>query len=176
MAGGKTGGILSGRPSSTHQKTVMEGGCHALKRAAGLGYIPGAAVTIKTHAGSAGKRQCVLTADGGVAKAKTTTAGKGRRKNTAVLSLPSDCITKIAQALVASRNNHTVIILGMVNKQYHQVIAPDAALWYAMYMHWRGPPTPSRTVVSTGGRGMVRLLPSIPRTLPNFRDLGMSIS
>lgn len=167
LAGGKSSTIL-GAPTTVPDE--MEGESHeqrhtALKRAVGLGYTPGGAAERRL---ASVKRPCVVV--------KTSGDGAGRRKHgRAVLSLPSDCILKIVQALVKSKDNHTVIILGMVNKQYRQVIAPDVDLWYAMYMHWRGPPTPSRTVVSMGGKGTVRLLPSIPRTLPNFRDLGMSI-
>lgn len=144
----------------------MEGQGHSdkghyppFKRAAGLGYTPGGPV----------KQPCVP------AKTKTNTVIK-RRKDRAALDLPSECILHIASHLVQAKQDLSVILMSMVNKQYWQTIGNDAQLWYNMYMHWRGPITPSPQRVSMMGRGVVRLMPSIPRTLPNFRDLGMSIA
>jgi hypothetical protein len=80
-------------------------------------------------------------------------------------------IEYIVDLLVDGRAALSVIMLGMVNKEFSQEIQNNMAIWYKMYRQWRGPTKDQPSSVMRTGRGMVTLLPTIPRTLPNFRDL-----
>lgn len=139
-----------------------------VKRAAGLGYVPGGPA----------KRPCVTGKDKPMRtnQSNDNKLVTAKKKHKAVPDLPSECIHHIALHLVKAKQDHAVIIMSMVNKQYWQTVGNDAQLWYEMYTHWRGPLAPAAAKPSLTGRGWVRLMPSIPRSLPNFRDLGLSIA
>lgn len=90
--------------------------------------------------------------------------------------IPDILLGHTLDTLVRTRSPLSVILLSMVNKQFHQALNGDIRLWYRLYLTWRGPihatqPGPIRT-----GRGLVTLHPTVPRSLPNFRDLSPSLT
>ena len=97
-----------------------------------------------------------------------TRSGK-RIRGTCREPLPSDVLDVILQRMVDSRAGLSIIKLSMVNKAFRQGVNANLKIWYKLYLHWRGPiqrevPRPINTP-----RGVVRLRPTLPTTVPNFR-------
>jgi hypothetical protein len=85
--------------------------------------------------------------------------------------LPSELLDKILACMVESRSGLSVIKLGMVNRYFRQAVGQNLRVWYQLYLHWRGPidPAPAVRTVRTP-RGLLRLRPTLPSTVPNFRN------
>jgi hypothetical protein len=101
---------------------------------------------------------------------------KGKRAKTLTrrppsLDLPSELLDKILSYMVESRSGLSVIKLGMVNRYFREAVGQNLKIWYQLYLHWRGPINPDQRVrtVQTP-RGVVRLRPTLPTTVPNFRN------
>jgi hypothetical protein len=88
---------------------------------------------------------------------------------------------RILEHLAERRAGGSVVVLGMVNRAFRAHIANNAQLWYKLYLHWRGPvmarPTPSvqRPYLQFRQPGVVQLVPTTPRTVPNFRTRTLSM-
>jgi hypothetical protein len=96
---------------------------------------------------------------------------------------------KITDQLVKMRAGGSVIVLGMVNRAFRQHVDTSHPMWYALYLQWRGPVTyPSSSVpplrpyahgnpMAMAARvpAVARLVPTTPRTVPNFRTRSLSI-
>jgi hypothetical protein len=125
--------------------------------------------------GLGGKRKDLPYVPGAPVKRSRCAAGGNtkvlRRRTEASPVLPSDVMDKILSILVEKRAAAAVMMLSMVNKNLHASIVGDRKLWYQLYLHWRGPTVFYRE----GGKGIVRLMPSTPRTVPNFRLKGLSL-
>lgn len=80
---------------------------------------------------------------------------------------------KVIQILATNRDNESIIILSMVNRALRRQINSDAQMWYKMYLQWRGL-LQTRTYTKPGVK-TVCLVPTMPRTLPNFRPRSLSI-
>jgi hypothetical protein len=94
------------------------------------------------------------------------------------LSLPAETEDKILEILAADRSCHAIMRLSMVNRGWRETIQNNLEVWHSLYRLWRGPIVPSE-VSKTGTqdvRRMVRLNPTTPRSLPNFRHKSPSIS
>jgi hypothetical protein len=105
----------------------------------------------------------------------------GKRKTAAnYASLPQEVFDKILGALVSDRKPLSVMLLSMVNREFRRAVDSNLKAWHQLYLLWRGhmlKPMPksmgmegvARTIVGKKG-GLVRLVPTIPRSVPNFRD------
>jgi guanylate kinase len=85
---------------------------------------------------------------------------------------------KILEILAADRNALSIMRLSMVNRGWRETVENNLQIWHTLYRYWRGPIVPSE-VSKTGlqdARRMVRLNPTTPRSLPNFRHKSPSIS
>ena len=94
------------------------------------------------------------------------------------LSLPAETEDKILEILAADRNALSIMRLSMVNRGWRETVENNLQIWHTLYRYWRGPIVPSE-VSKTGlqdARRMVRLNPTTPRSLPNFRHKSPSIS
>jgi hypothetical protein len=85
-------------------------------------------------------------------------------------ALPSDVLEKILLFMVEDHALLSVVKLSMVSKRMNQEISNNLVIWYKMYLHWRGPITNQTRSISATRGGVVSLRPTIPRSLPNFRD------
>jgi hypothetical protein len=85
--------------------------------------------------------------------------------------LPLELLDKILSCMVESRSGLSVIKLSMVNRYFRQAVSQNLKIWYQLYLHWRGPvhPAPAVRTVQTP-RGLLRLRPTLPTTVPNFRN------
>lgn len=87
----------------------------------------------------------------------------------------TDVLERILKIMVQRHEGLSVIKLSMVNKWFHQEISQNVEVWRELYTHWRGPLT-KPTRLDINGNPLARLRPSIPRSLPNFRDKPPRIS
>lgn len=120
----------------------------------------------RPSAGSTGKRTYVPGAP--VAEGRKRQRQE-RRARGGCDWLPTDVLDKILTIMVANHDGLSVIKLGMVNRSFRDGVNANLAIWYRLYLHWRGP------VRSTGAqevrtpRGVVWLRPTLPISVPNFR-------
>jgi hypothetical protein len=82
--------------------------------------------------------------------------------------LPFDALDKILEFMVASRSGLSIIKLSMVCRSLRQGVNENLSIWYQLYLHWRGLIHPPDRLITTP-RGVVRLRPTLPSTVPNFR-------
>lgn len=82
--------------------------------------------------------------------------------------LPFDALDKILEFMVASRSGLSIIKLSMVCRSLRQGVNENLSIWYQLYLHWRGPIHPPDRLITTP-RGVVRLRPTLPSTVPNFQ-------
>lgn len=81
--------------------------------------------------------------------------------------IPFDVLDKILAYMATSHSPLSVIKLSMVNRSFRQGVNENLHVWYQLYRYWRGPIHPQDRMVKTA-KGTVRLLPSVPTSLPNF--------
>jgi len=116
---------------------------------------------------STGKKRALTYTPGAPVASKKACSRKGER---APLFLMPEIWDKILEKIVGEqRNGGSVILLSMVNRQLREQISGNWPLWYQLYRQWRGP-LQQRSQVNHRS-----LLPSVPRTVPNFRTLSLSI-
>jgi len=82
--------------------------------------------------------------------------------------LPADILDKIIGFMVGSHTALSVIKLSMVNRHLRSTINANLDMWYRLYLQWRGPVGNSMREYSTP-RGIIRLRPTVPISVPNFR-------
>jgi hypothetical protein len=123
-----------------------------------MGYVPGAQVNAK--------RPRTLRA-----KKERTTQGRTWG------DLPVEIIDNILMILAEDRSNRfwssmALMRMCMVNRSWRETVQNNLKAWYLLYRHWRGPVTDKANELTLQrGRGLVvRLNPTIPRSLPNFKD------
>jgi hypothetical protein len=56
----------------------------------------------------------------------------------------------------------------MVNRHFRDTVNKNLQLWYRLYLEWRGP-VENNTREYRTPRGVVRLRPTVPISVPNFR-------
>ena len=119
--------------------------------------------------------------EGTTTTATVTRRRGGKRKNAAnYASLPQEVFDKILGALVSDRRPLSVMLLSMVNREFRRAVDSNLKAWHQLYLLWRGhmratvmdPGTEKlmSTVIIGRKGGTVRLVPTIPRSVPNFRD------
>lgn len=107
------------------------------------GYIPGAPVRSKKRARTVGDPQ--------------------------PWQFPMDLLDKILECILdAEAGGLSVIKLSMVNRAFRQGVSENLAVWYRLYLQWRGPIRDRASDIRTP-RGVVRLRPTVPMSVPNFR-------
>ena len=115
---------------------------------------------------SAGRKRALTYTPGAPVASKKACSRKAR----APLFLMPEIWDKILEKIVGEqRNGASVILLSMVNRQLREQISGNWPLWYQLYRQWRGP-LQQRSQVNHR-----HLLPSVPRTVPNFRTSSLSI-
>ena len=82
--------------------------------------------------------------------------------------LPAELLDKILVCMADAHAGLSVIKLSMVNRAFRQGVNENLQVWHRLYLLWRGPINPIPRGVATP-RGFVRLRPTLPTTLPNFR-------
>lgn len=83
--------------------------------------------------------------------------------------LPYDVLDKILTCILETQaGGLSVIKLSMVNRACRQAVNENLAMWYRLYRQWRGPIRQDVMDVRTP-RGIVRLRPTVPLSVPNFR-------
>lgn len=83
--------------------------------------------------------------------------------------IPFDVLDKILTCILDTQaGGLSVIKLSMVNRAFRQGVNENLAIWYRLYLQWRGPVRNRTTDIRTP-RGVVRLRPTVPLTVPNFR-------
>ncbi len=112
------------------------------------------------------------------------TAAKRRRKAPQRLGLPlselpSDILSKILINLVNDRRGLSVMLMSMVNHDLRWMVQMDLKVWHMLYQHWRGhlstmgagqeAQAPLTRMIRSPQGAILRLNPSVPRTLPNFQ-------
>lgn len=125
-----------------------------------LGYIPGQPVTPPV------KRQ---------------KKGGTRRKAGTWSLLPDEVLEKIILHLANDRQGLSVMLLSMVNRNLRQEVQGNSKVWHMLYLHWRGHLSSQQTGGAQEGQApltrmirspqgaILKLNPSVPRSLPNFR-------
>jgi hypothetical protein len=83
--------------------------------------------------------------------------------------LPFDLLDHILQRMVDGRAALSIIKLSMVNRAFRQGVNANLKIWHQLYLHWRGPIQRDVTRQINTPRGIVRLRPTLPTTVPNFR-------
>jgi hypothetical protein len=111
----------------------------------------------------------------GPAKKKARRASRSEDK--VFPGVPSDVLEKILLYMVDERASLSVVKLSMVSRVFRSEINANIKIWYKMYLHWRGPivQRPRPTIQGLRG-GVVSLRPTIPYTVPNFKDKRPSLS
>lgn len=139
-----------------------------------LGYTPGAKVQ-NEHGEKPSKKRKGMSW-----QAQVLLVAKKKRTQEALAALagviPDILLEHAVEALVKGRAPLSVILLSMVNRQFHQYLGNDIRTWYRLYLSWRGPAQPTQPGPIRTARGLVTLHPTIPRSLPNFRNLNPSLS
>jgi hypothetical protein len=77
-------------------------------------------------------------------------------------------LDKILSSMATSRSVLSIIKLSMVCRSLRQGVNENLSVWYQIYLQWRGPIHPPDRIITTP-RGIVRLRPTVPTTVPNFR-------
>lgn len=80
----------------------------------------------------------------------------------------------VAETLARHRMPRAVVLLSMVNKSFRQRIDGDFEIWYRLYVQWKGPYRSTTAGPVKTARGSLLLYPTVPRSLPNFRDIFQS--
>lgn len=130
-----------------------------------MGYIPGSQVHTK----------------------RCKTAGRSRKEKKPCGGTwkdpPVEIMDTIIMALAEDKWNRCqssagLMRMAMVNRTWRDAVQNNLKAWYLLYRHWRGPVTDQASEIAMQrGKGMVvRLNPSIPRSLPNFKDKSPSVS
>jgi hypothetical protein len=82
--------------------------------------------------------------------------------------LPTELLEKILLHMADSQNTLSIIKLSMVNRHFRDTVNKNLQLWYRLYLEWRGP-VENNTREYRTPRGVVRLRPTVPISVPNFR-------
>ena len=94
--------------------------------------------------------------------------------------LPDEVLEKILLHLANERQGLSVILMSMVNRETKQRVLGNLKVWHILYLHWRGHLSSggavregqsqlTRLIRSPQGH-ILRLNPTVPRTLPNFQS------
>lgn len=132
------------------------------KKRGALGYVPGGP-------------------DGSTTKKRQRTL----KRRTPWRELPPDAVDMIVMKLAKDRACLPIMLLSMVNRALRAEVQGNVKAWHMLYLHWRGhisssqtatgdtrapPLTVNRLYRAPMGRTVVKMNPTIPRTLPNFRE------
>ena len=135
---------------------------------------------------SASGRQPLTYRPGSKVVDPTDRGSKRKRERECAPVLPPEVLDKILECLVDLRAGDCVVLMGMVNRALRQQVQASTQMWYRLYLQWRGPlarsdPQGVRRVygvplsLSTGRPVMVPLVPTTPRTVPNFKIRTLSM-
>lgn len=136
------------------------------------GYIPGGPVASSSEeSGTASSRK----------RGKTICIAPPK-KSMVWRDLHRDIVDNIVLYMARNRQCMSVMMLSMVNKSFRMDIANNLKAWHMMYLHWRGhlsvksDVTRDQRLFRNPPNLLVKLNPTFPRTLPNFRDKAPSIA
>lgn len=95
--------------------------------------------------------------------------GTKRYRTSPFPDIPSDVLDKILGFMLDGYDGGlSVIKLSMVSRAFRRGVNENLAIWYRLYLQWRGPVRDRPTHVRTP-RGVVCLRPTVPISVPNFR-------
>jgi hypothetical protein len=95
--------------------------------------------------------------------------GKRARQRPDFPEIPYDVLDKILTCILDTQvGGLSVIKLSMVNRAFRKGVNDNLPIWYRLYLQWRGPIRDRTRDIQTP-RGVVRLRPTIPVSVPNFR-------
>ena len=151
----------------------MEGTQQITRQKRERGYVPGAPVDPESTGGPAKRKNTLAVSR---EKRVCSRAPKQPKKQSLFTTFPPEVFDKIVDSLVTRRAPLAVILLGMVNKEYHLAIRGNVKAWYRLYQQWRGPLAAPRPGPIRTAHGLVTLRHTLPRHLPNFRDMSLSIT
>ena len=101
-------------------------------------------------------------------ESRSTRRKRQQPREEVIGALPLELLDKILGYLVASHSGRSVIKLSMVNRFFRQGINDNLKVWHQLYLQWRGPiHSPFRDFKTP--RGILRLRPTVPTSVPNFR-------
>lgn len=95
--------------------------------------------------------------------------------------LPDEALEKIVIHLANDRQGLSVMLLSMVNRNFRQEVQGNLKVWHMLYLHWRGhlssqqegegpqARVPLTRMIRSPQGAILRLNPSVPRSVPNFR-------
>ncbi len=83
--------------------------------------------------------------------------------------IPADVLERILACILETQvGGLSVIKLSMVNRAFRRGVNDSLPIWYRLYLRWRGPIRDKTRDIQTP-RGIVRLRPTVPLSVPNFR-------
>ena len=95
--------------------------------------------------------------------------GKRARQRPDFPEIPYDVLDKILTCILDTQvGGLSVIKLSMVNRALRRGVNENLPIWYRLYLQWRGPIRDRTRDIQTP-RGVVRLRPTVPISVPNFR-------
>ena len=134
------------------------------------GYIPGGPVALSSSEGQGGRKRgrtvCIVPP----------------KKRMVWRDLHRDIVDNIVLHLARTRQCAAVMTLSMVNRSFRMDVANNLKAWHTMYLHWRGHLSVRTDVIRehrlfrNPPNLLVKLNPTFPRTLPNFREKAPSIA
>ena len=106
-----------------------------------------------------------------------------RKKTVPWALLPDETLEKIVIHLANDRQGLSVMLLSMVNRNFRQEVQGNLKVWHMLYLHWRGHLSSQQQGMREDQEGQVplariirypqgttlKLNPSVPRSVPNFR-------
>ncbi len=169
------------RPMSTAEPTLKSsaGSLNTGSAAANRkrGYIPGGPVAVSTSEGQGGRKR------------GRTVSIVPPKKRMVWRDLHRDIVDNIVLHLARTRQCQAVMTLSMVNRSFRMDVANNLKAWHTMYLHWRGHLSagsnmaqrimrnpPNSNLIRNPPNLLVKLNPTFPRSLPNFRDKAPSIA
>lgn len=94
-------------------------------------------------------------------------ASRCRRSTNSWKSLPTEVLHQILMRLAESKSGISIILLSMVNRHFMNDVLDDVDVWHLLYLDWRGPIGGPKVIRSKNG--VVKLRPTYPISLPNFK-------
>ena len=83
--------------------------------------------------------------------------------------IPADVLERILTCILETQvGGLSVIKLSMVSRAFRKGVNDSLPIWYRLYLRWRGPIRDKTRDIQTP-RGIVRLRPTVPLSVPNFR-------
>lgn len=94
-------------------------------------------------------------------------------------TIPDEILDKILMLLANDRQALSVMLMSMVNRNFRREVQGNLRVWHSLYLHWRGHisslqtaqggQVPLTRMIRSPQGQILKLNPSVPRSLPNFQ-------